>query len=104
MIYTDRANYQTRTKDPTSGETTKGTPLEVKARIESEDLVKKGADGSTTVYKRLYILPPTVDIKEGDFIKAVKIGGKVITEDYMKVEVVFPVARYRLHHYEVYCK
>ena len=105
-MYTDKAEIiRLLSENATTGEKVYETvSTETKARIESEDLRKKDSTGNLIVYKRLFMLPPNITINEGDKIRAIEIGKKTIIEDYMKAEVVFPVARFTLHHYEVHCK
>jgi len=104
-MYTDKAVYKNVTsRDSMTSTESLGSEITTKARIEIEDTMKKDSEGNLVVFKRLFILPPNVTIKKGDYLKATKIGGADFDDEFHKAEVVFPVARYSLHHYEVYCK
>lgn len=103
-MYTDQVTI-TNIVEGSYGDMSRGTPYTTKARVESEDLQKKDANGNLILYKKLLILPPNKVISKGDEVLINKIAGVPVTDEpTVFAEVVYRAARFSPHHIEVWCK
>jgi len=101
-MFTDTCSIQNVTRDKQFGKVTViKTSLPTPCRVEDEDLSEKNNEGSRSVYKRFYMLPPGTEIYKGDNIKTLTQRGVIITETYFEVDQIFPVGGMSPHHMEV---
>jgi len=100
-MYTDVCEILPVSRNATYGDEVLGTAFETKCREENNDTLKKGQSGSGIGAKRLYVLPPGIEVSIGDRVKTIKRRGVVVVDQYASIDEVFPIGRFKPHHIEV---
>lgn len=103
-MFPDKCAYRRVISSLQFGEKTYGPEAVTPCYVETEDVIKPSNTGKAIHSKRLFMLPSSVCLQEGDEIKALKVGGLCVEEDYHEIDVCTPIGMGYIHHWEAYLK